>query len=104
MKPSSSLYWIRAGLGITVGALDALYDYTVGAITQSAISINDFFTGLAFALLFFIITYYVLKVFYIDKFQKRSKIITTGIGTYFVLWIVSWVLIDTAIKAYLGVV
>jgi hypothetical protein len=99
MKPSSSLYWTRAILGVTMGALDAFYDYAVGNITAThSISINDFFTGLAFALMFFIVTYYVLKIFYTDKFQKKSKIMTTGIGTYFILWIVVWVLLETIIR------
>jgi hypothetical protein len=103
MKPSTSLYWVRAVLGMTIGALDALYDYYAGVLSQTTFSINDFFTSLAFALLFFIITYYVLKIFYINKFQKKSKILSTGIGTYFILWIVAWVFIDSVIRAYMGV-
>jgi hypothetical protein len=103
MKPSTSLYWVRAVLGLTIGALDALYDYYAGVLSQKTFSINDFFTGLAFALLFFIITYYVLKIFYVDKFQKKSKILSTGIGTYFILWIVAWVLVDSVIKASISV-
>ncbi|HVP41549.1 MAG TPA: hypothetical protein VMS95_06320 [Candidatus Krumholzibacteriaceae bacterium] len=102
MKPSASLYWIRALLGVTIGVLDALYDYFAGVLSQMTFSINDFFTGLAFALLFFIITYYVLKIFYGDKFQKKSKILSTGIGTYFLLWIVTWVLVDSMIRTYIG--
>jgi hypothetical protein len=104
MKPSTSLYWIRAVLGVTIGALDALYDYAAGTLSQKSFSINDFLTGAAFALLFFIITYYVLKPLYIDKFQKKSKILSTGIGTYFILWVVTWVLLDSVIRVYIGVV
>lgn len=102
MKPSSSLYWIRAILGVAIGAIDALYDYVTGVVTQTAFSFNDLFTGLTFALLFFIVTYYVLKIFYVDKFQKKSKILSTGIGTYFVVWIVTWVLFYSLIKASIG--
>jgi len=97
MKPSTSLYCIRAILGMIIGALDALYDYSVHTLSHPP-SIDDFFTGLSFALLFFIITYYVLRVFYINKFQKKSKILSTGIGTYFILWIVAWVLINTLLN------
>ena len=105
MKPSTSLYWTRAVLGVTIGALDALYDYSAGNLAQThEMSINDIFTGLAFALLFFIITYYVLKIFYADKFQKKSKILSTGIGTYFILWIVAWVLIDSIFRASIGAI
>jgi hypothetical protein len=104
MKPSTSLYWIRAVLGVVIGALIALYDYSAGILSQGyETSINDLFTGVAFALLFFIITYYVLRIYYANKFQKKSKILSTGIGTYFLLLIVTWVLVDSAIKASIGV-
>jgi hypothetical protein len=98
MKPSDSLYWIRASLGAVIGALSALYDYATG-VPRPSNDLNDFFTGLAFALIFFIMTYYVLKLRYMDKVEKRSKLITTGIGTYFLLWIVVWVLVHTLIQA-----
>ena len=98
MKPSESLYWIRAGLGAAAGGLSALYDYAV-RVPKPSYDINDLFTGLAFAFIFFIITYYILKIRYLNKFEKRSKMITTGIGTYFLLWIVVWVLLHTIITA-----
>jgi hypothetical protein len=98
MKPPESLYWTRASLGVIVGAIDALYDYAAG-VPRLSYDINDFFTGLAFALIFFIISYYILKLRYIDKFEKKSKIMTTGIGIYFLLWLVMWVLVRTIIQA-----
>jgi VIT1/CCC1 family predicted Fe2+/Mn2+ transporter len=98
MKPSESLYWIRASLGVVIGALTALYGYAVG-VPKSSNDLNNLFLGLSFALLFFIMTYYALKLVYIDKFKKTSKIITTGIGIYFILWIVTWVLVHTLIYA-----
>ena len=94
MKPSQSLYWIRAVLGVVIGAITALYDYAMG-LAKPSTDINDLFTGLALALIFFIVTYYILKLRYIGKFEKKSKLITTGIGTYFLLWIIVWVLIHT---------
>jgi hypothetical protein len=96
MKPSQSLYWIRASLGVVIGAITALYDYATGLAKPSS-DLNNLFTGLSFALIFFIITYYILKLRYIGKFEKKSKLITTGIGTYFLLWIVVWVLLHTII-------
>lgn len=98
MKPSESLYWVRASLGVVIGALSALYGYATG-VPKSSNDLNNLFLGLSFALLFFIMTYYLLKLHYIDKFEKKSKIITTGIGIYFLLWIVTWVLIHTLIHA-----
>jgi uncharacterized membrane protein YwzB len=95
MKPSESLYWIRAGLGVVIGALSALYDYAIGWSLKKNTLYSDFFTGLAFALMFFVITYYLLKLYYFDKFKKKSKVISTGIGIYFLLWVVVWILVNT---------
>ena len=96
MKPSESLYWIRASLGVVIGALSAFYDHAIGwSLAKN--TLYDLFTGAAFALLFFIITYYVLKIYYFDKFKKKSKIMSTGIGIYFLLWIVVWILVTTFI-------
>jgi len=95
MKPSESLYWIRASLGVVIGALSALYDYAMGLSLEKDIGV--FFTGLAFALMFFILTYYVLKLYYFDKFKKKSKVISTGIGIYFLFWIVVWIFVNTVL-------
>ena len=104
MKPSTSLYWIRAALGVAVGGLDALYDYSTKALSANySMSLDDLFTGLTFAILFFIVTYYILKIFYANKFQKKTKIMSTGIGTYFIVWLVSWVFIGTVIRVEMGV-
>jgi hypothetical protein len=97
MKPAQLLYWIRAGLGVTAGAISAMSDFARGVLSR-AVSMDDFFFGLSVALLFFIVTYYILKVFFIGKFEKRSKILSTGIGAYFFLWLVMWVLLDSIIK------
>jgi uncharacterized membrane protein YjfL (UPF0719 family) len=99
MRASTSLYWIRVALGVAIGAIDALYDYWVGILSAShSVSLDDFLAGLTFAILFFIVTYYILKIFYSNKFQKKSKIMSTGIGTYFIVWLVTWVLIVSVIK------
>lgn len=98
MKPAEMLYWTRAGLGVAIGVISASYDYLTGVLSrelQNQFSINDFLTGLTFALLFFIITYYILKMYFADKFEKKTKILSTGIGAYFLLWIVVWVLLRT---------
>jgi len=46
-------------------------------------------------LMFYIITYYILKMKFIDKVEKPSKIVTTGIGAYIMTWLVSWMLFFT---------
>ncbi|MEM2102530.1 MAG: hypothetical protein QXM22_03345 [Candidatus Bathyarchaeia archaeon] len=99
MKPAEMLYWSRAGLGVTIGVINALYDYFTGVLSRelSQPSINDFLTGLSFALLFFLITYYILKIYFINKIEKKTKILSTGIGAYFFLWLVVWVLLRSVL-------
>ncbi len=95
MKPLTLLYWTRAGLGITIGILCALYLYLSPA--SELTNIYTLLTGLSFAILFFMATYYILKPKFLAKIEKRSKIMTQGIGIYFFAWIVSWTLVVTAL-------
>jgi len=98
MKPAQMLYWTRAGSGVAVGAICAIYDYATGAVFTTTPSINDFFTGLTLALFLFLVTYYILKPFLGHKFEKKTKLLTTGIGAYFLLWLIMWVLLDSIIR------
>ena len=85
MKPTTIIYWSRAGLGV------------VAALLSTLISSLDlaFFNGISVALLVYIITYYLFKSFFITKVEKPTKIFTTGIGAYFLTWIVAWVIFYT---------
>jgi len=42
-------------------------------------------------MLFYVITNYFLKQLFIAKVEKSSKVFTTGIGAYFLTWIVAWI-------------
>jgi len=50
------------------------------------------------AIIVYILTHYVLKWKFIAKVEKPSKVFTTGIGAYFVTWIVAWVLFFTLLN------
>ena len=86
MKPTSIVYWSRAGLGAVAGLASALL---------SSLDALSFFNGISVALLIYIITYYVFKSRFLIHFEKPSKIFTTGIGAYFLTWIVAWVIFYT---------
>jgi len=47
------------------------------------------------ALLLYIVSYYVYKSIFLGKVEKTTKIFTTGIGIYFITWIVMWTLFYT---------
>jgi hypothetical protein len=84
MKPVTIIYWTRVLLGV----ITALISTFLGAIS-SEIHFG-LLNGLTVALAVYIITYYIYKPLFINKVEKRSKILTTGIGTYFLTWIVAW--------------
>jgi len=93
MKPLSIIYWIRAGLGLFIGILCAFYVYST--VSTEVTNIYTLLTGISFALLFYMATYYLIKGKYFGRVEKQSKLGTQGIGIYFFAWIVSWSLIVT---------
>jgi len=79
LKPLSVIYWTRVCLGIVAGALCVVFGF------------NNFLNGLSLGMLFYVITNYFLKQLFIAKVEKSSKVFTTGIGAYFLTWIVAWI-------------
>jgi len=90
MKPLEILYWARAFLGAVAGALCTLF----GLFNPLY---NNLLGGLSLALFFYMLTNYFLRQIFIGKVEKASKVLTTGIGAYFLIWIVTWVLLFSAI-------
>lgn len=86
MKPTTIIYWTRACLGI-VAAL-------ISTLLSSVANIN-FLNGVTIALLIYIVSHYVYKPLFLTKVEKPSKIFTTGIGAYFLTWVVGWVIFYT---------
>jgi len=58
---------------------------------------SSVFQGASLAIIFYIITYYIIKNKFFIKVEKPSKLFTQGIGAYFLTWIVSWVLFYTLV-------
>jgi len=86
MKPLTIIYWTRFLLGIVAGLICSLL---------SGSSSFSIFNGISIALLVYIITYYVYKNLFMTKVEKPSKILSTGVGAYFLSWIVMWALFYT---------
>lgn len=90
MKPLDMLYWTRACLGAVAGVICALF----GLINPLY---NNLLYGLSLALLVYMVTNYFLRQIFIGKVEKASKVLTTGIGAYFLIWIITWVLLFSAL-------
>ena len=95
MKPLDILYWIRACLGVVAGALCTL----VGLFNPL---FNNLLNGLFLALFIYAVTNYFLRQMFIGKVEKASKILTTGIGACFLVWIATWVLLFSAMYSLMG--
>jgi len=89
MKPTTIIYWTRVCLGVVVALLSAFLSVVGG------ISLLD---GITIALLFYIISHYIFKSLFLTKVEKPSKIFTTGIGAYFLTWIVAWIVFYTLLR------
>ena len=91
MKTLNVIYISRIGLGILAAVIATLLvDLKAG---------NPLINGITVALAVYIITYYLLKMQFTEKVEKPSKILTMGIGIYFIIFAFCWVLFTTPLLA-----
>ena len=93
------LFWLRVGLGILAGALSAEigFSYT-HASTRGII-------GLGIVIALFIVSYGAAKALHIPiPPTEKKKLVMTGIGSYFLMFIFSWILTNTIIHPEIGLV
>jgi hypothetical protein len=93
MGTLTRIYWTRFFLGIVAGFVCTLYNIYVESGLAENLSV--FLTGFSLALLIYLLSYYAFKHFYLAKVEKLTKLFTTGIGIYFISWIVFWTLFWT---------
>jgi hypothetical protein len=82
METLTLIYWSRVCLGIGTALLCTLLNVLSGGSL-------GFFDNLSLAILVYIVTYYIYKWRFFALVVKPSKIATTGIGAYFITWIVA---------------
>ena len=92
MKPLVLIYWARVALAIVAAAISTIITLMFGER-----GISTFLNGLTIALLVYLITYYIIKAKFGNQIEKKSKIMTMGIGIYFFTWILAWVLMYSII-------
>ena len=81
MKPLSIIYLSRVILGLMSGIITAFLGF------------NNILQLISISLLIYLVTYYIYKAKFINKVSKPTSLLTTGIGAYFLTWIVSMVLL-----------
>jgi len=92
LKPLNVIYWSRVCFGV-VAALICVLLIDVEGVTNPLIS------GMSIGILFYIITYYILKWRFMARVENPTKLFTMGIGAYFITWIVAWGLLNTLVHA-----
>jgi hypothetical protein len=92
MRPLETVYWLRFVFGILAALVCVGYAVGTNAISSSEFSLNVFLNSMSLAIVFYLLTYYYVKYKFKPLVQKPQKLLTTGIGIYFLSWIVFWTL------------
>jgi len=105
------IFWLRAGLGVVAGTIAELLTGCkvmvpvpkTGGVCIGGLS-PDYSTGILFGLFLYLATFYVLKWTVGKKGDKalERKLYTTGVGSYALLFLFSWVLLYTLGVTYLN--
>ena len=87
MKTLNVIYVLRVGFGILAALIATLVvDLKVG---------DPLINGITIGLAVYLVSYYVIKWQFVNKVEKPTKIFTMGIGAYFLVFIMCWVLFIT---------
>jgi hypothetical protein len=97
VKPLETIYWLRFGLGMVAALVCTGYNLATGTISNAIFNWDSLLNGISLAIIVYVISYYYLKYRFRNVVQKTSKIVSAGIGIYFLSWIVFWTLLYTII-------
>ena len=90
------LFWLRVGLAVLAGTLSAL----IGNPMQS----HKGFLGLGIMIILFIVSIGIAKSMKIPILPtEKKKLITTGYGSYILMFIFSWILVTTITHPSVGI-
>jgi len=102
MKTLEIIYWLRLALGITAALICTGLGMVTGSISTT---FNEGFpyptlmNGVSVALITYLVSFYIIKSKFSLKVEKPQKLVTMGIGIYFISWIVFWALLYTIVAA-----
>ena len=90
------VFWLRVGLGVLAG--------TLSAIIGSPMEHHRGFLALGIVIIIFIISYAIAKSLRVPlPPSDKRKLIMTGIGSYFLMFLFSWILVNTLIHPDVGI-
>ena len=95
-NPLNKLFWLRVGMGLLAGSLSAGLGYSMEEASRP-------FLGFGIMIILFIISYGIAKAMRIQiPASDKKKLIMTGIGSYFFMFLFSWILVNTLIHTQAG--
>ena len=97
MSPIVQLYWIRVALGLVAALLSAIVAFYIGTSAEGISLLVDTITV---ALIVYLASYYPLRAYFKNKVEKPSKILSTAIFMYFMVWLPFMVLFYTTFRVY----
>ena len=88
-NPLDKLFWIRIGLGVLAGIIAAQLGNSIGEASKP-------YMGFGIMIILFLISYGIAKGMRIPLVPSdRKKLVTTGIGSYFFIFVFTWILVNT---------
>lgn len=95
-NPLDKLFWLRVGMGLLAGSLSAFLGLSMEEASRP-------FLGFGIMIILFIISYGIAKTMRIPiPSSDKKKLIMTGIGSYFFMFLFSWILVNTLIHPEVG--
>jgi hypothetical protein len=97
MRPLETVYWIKFAFGFAAALVCIGYAIVAyGTPLPSNGQVSLFFNSVSISVIMYVLSYYVVKAAFKGKVAKPSKLLTTGIGIYFLSWIVFYIMFYTA--------
>lgn len=91
------LFWLRVGMGVLAGSLSAI-------IGNNQAESSRVVLGFGTMIVLFVISYVIAKSMRIPILPTdKKKLITTGYGSYFLMFIFCWILVNTLIHPEVGI-
>lgn len=88
-NPLDKLFWLRVALGLLAGTISA----QIGNLIEME---SRPFVGFGIMIFLFIVSYGIARAMRIPlPPSDRKKLVMTGIGSYFFMFIFSWILVNT---------
>ena len=91
------LFWLRVGMGVLAGSLSAI-------IGNDQVESSRVILGFGIMIILFAGSYVIAKSMRIPiPISDKKKLITTGYGSYFLMFIFCWILVNTLIHPDVGI-